>query len=527
MRRALVKHTLMLGVAALALAAPARAATVFKWANDGDVRALDPYTLDETVQNSFLGNIYEGLTRRGKELEPEPALAAKWEQTSPTTWRFHLRPDVKWQDGTPLSADDVLFSFKRINGRNSQLSVEVTDVKEMRKADDQTIEIETKSPDAILPMQLTSMPVMSQKWCTEHDAVENVVVGSGDNYALRNAMGTGPFKLVSREADRRTVVERNPAWWDKPEFNIDQAEFTVISNAATRVAALLSGEVDMVYSVPVQDIDRIKAADGLRLIEGPELRTIFLGMDVSRDQLLFSSVKGKNPFKDARVRQAFALAIDEDAIASRVMRGLARSSWEMWGPGVNGFNPALNARPKPDPAKAKQLLAEAGYPEGFQVQLDCSNDRYVNDAQICTAVSAMLARIGVKADVFARSKVQFFADINLPNYKTSFFMLGWTPSTLDALNVFQNILHTREPGFGIENIGNYSNPKVDALTGQIGNELDNSKRNDLINQGIKAVQDDFAYIPLHQQTIVWATKKDVSVVQTADNYFQLRWVTMK
>jgi peptide/nickel transport system substrate-binding protein len=250
-------------------------------------------------------------------------------------------------------------------------------------------------------------------------------------------------------------------------------------------------------------------------------------MDQARDQLLFSSVKGKNPFKDERVRDAFALAIDEDAIASRVMRGQARPTWEMWGPGVNGFNPAMNTRPKPDLAKAKQLLAEAGYPEGFQVQLDCPNDRYVNDAQICTAISAMLARINIKADVFARSKVQFFADTNYPNFKTSFFLIGWTPSTLDALNVFQNILHTRGPGVGIVNIPGYSNPKIDALTTDIGNTLDPAKRQDLINQGIKIVQDDVGFLPLHQQTIVWAAKKNVDFAQTADNYFQLRWVTMK
>jgi peptide/nickel transport system substrate-binding protein len=278
-----MKRTLLLGLAAiapafLAAAIPAHAAT-FKWANDGDVRALDPYTLDETVQNSFLANIYEGLTRRSKQLVAEPALAEKWEQTGPTVLRFHLRPGVKWQDGTPLSAADVLFSFKRITGKNSQLAPEVLDIKEIRRVDDATLDIETKAPDPILPMQLTSMPIMSEKWCTDHDSVENVVVGSGDNYALRNAMGTGPFKLASREADRRTILDRNADWWDKPEHNLDHVEFTVIGNAATRVAALLTGEVDMVYSVPVQDMDRIGHTDGIHLIEGPELRTIYLGVD--------------------------------------------------------------------------------------------------------------------------------------------------------------------------------------------------------------------------------------------------------
>ncbi len=506
---------------------PRAEAASFKWANDGDVRALDPYTLDETVQNSFLGNIYEGLTRRSKTIKPEPALATSWEQTAPTLWRFHLRPGVKWSDGSDFGVADVLFSFKRITGKNSQLSPEVASVKDIRRVDDATVEVETKGPDPILASELASMPIMSEKWCTDHGATENVIVGTGENYALRNAMGTGAYKVVLREPDRRTVLERNPLWWDKPEGNVDRVEFTVIGNAATRVAALLTGEVDMIYSVPTQDMDRIAHTQGVHLIQSPELRTIYLGMDQSRDELLFSSVKGKNPFKDVRVRQAFALAIDEQAIADRVMRGQAKPTWLMWGDGINGFNPAMNTRPAADLAKSKALLAEAGYPNGFEVQLDCSNDRYVNDAAICTAVSAMLARVGIKANLFARSKVQFFADTNYPVFKTSFYMIGWTPSTIDAQNVFQAILHTRGPGVGLTNIAGYSNKRVDELTDLIAVELDPKKRQAMIDEGAKIVQDEFGYLPLHQQTIVWAAKDTIDVVQTADNYFQLRWVTVK
>jgi peptide/nickel transport system substrate-binding protein len=209
------------------------------------------------------------------------------------------------------------------------------------------------------------------------------------------------------------------------------------------------------------------------------------------------------------------------------MRGQARPTWLMWGPGINGFNPEMNARPKTDLAKAKQLLTDAGYPDGFEVQLDCPNDRYVNDAAICTAVSAMLARINVKANVFARSKVQFFADTNYPNFKTSFYLIGWTPSTLDAGNVFQNILHTVGPGIALTNIAHFSNPRVDELTGLINSELDAKKRQAMIDEGAKIVQDQFGYIPLHQQTIVWAAKNNIELTQTADNYFQLRWVTVK
>ncbi|HYM73338.1 MAG TPA: ABC transporter substrate-binding protein, partial [Stellaceae bacterium] len=368
--------------------APGAEAATFKWANDGDARAMDPYTFNETVQNSFLANIYERLVQRNKQLALEPALALSWETTGPNVWRFHLRPNVKWQDGSPFTADDVVFSFQRITGKNSAKRSQVATVKEARKVDDLTVDFETNGPDPILPDEMTAMDVMSKKWCEEHDVVENVVFGKGENYALRHAMGTGPYRLVSREPDRKTVVERNPTWWGKPEGNVDRAEFDVIANASTRVAALLSGEMDMIYSVPPQDADRISKSEGVRLIQGPELRTIYLAMDQNRDELLFSSVKGKNPLKDVRVRRAFALAIDEDAIVKRVMRGQGRPSWLMYGPGVNGYDPALDKRPAVDLAKAKSLLAEAGYPDGFQIQLDCPNDRYVMDEQICTAIAA-------------------------------------------------------------------------------------------------------------------------------------------
>jgi peptide/nickel transport system substrate-binding protein len=512
----------------LAAAASSAHAGVFKWANDGDVRALDPYTFNETVQNSFLENIYEKLVQHGKDLNLEPALAVSWETTGPNVWRFHLRPNVKWQDGKPFTADDVVFSFHRISGKNSAKRSQVATVKEVRKVDDLTVDFETKGPDPILPSEVSAMDIMSKTWCEEHDAVENVVFGKGENYALRNAMGTGPFRLVSREPDRKTVVERNPDWWGKPEHNIDRAEFNVIANASTRVAALLSGEMDMIYSVPPQDMDRIAKTAAMRLIQGPELRTIYIALDQWRDELLFSSVKGKNPFKDVRVRRALALAIDEEAIVKRVLRGEGHSTWLMYGPGVNGYDPAVDKRPAPDIAKAKALLAEAGYPDGFQLTMDCPNDRYVMDEQICTAIASMMAKIGVKLEVYARTKVKFFADVGYPNYRQSFSLQGWTPATYDAHNVFYTLLSTRAPdGRGQGNNGGYSNPRLDELTAAMAQELDKKKRQKLINDAARIAQDDVATIPLHQQVIVWAARDGVEVVQPADNAFYLRWVKVK
>src|SRR6185437_6727098 len=197
-------------LAAIVLLAPGARAANFKWANDGDARAMDPYTFNETVQNSFLANIYEPLVRRAKDLTLEPGLATKWESTAPDTWRFHLRANVKFQDGTPFTADDVIFSFNRIRGKNSAQRSQVATIKEAKKIDDLTVDFVTNGIDPILPQEVTGMLIMSKAWCEAHDAVENVVFGKGENYALTHAMGTGPYKLTLREPDRRTVLDRNP-----------------------------------------------------------------------------------------------------------------------------------------------------------------------------------------------------------------------------------------------------------------------------------------------------------------------------
>jgi peptide/nickel transport system substrate-binding protein len=237
MRRISLTALALLGALATA---PAGAAT-FRWANDGDVNAMDPMTRQETVQLSFLANIYEPLVRRNRDLGLEPGLATSWEQTSPTVWRFHLRPNVKWQDGTPFGADDVVFTIKRIQGPTSSMRAPLSVVKEVRKIDDLTVDFETNLPDPIFLQEQTNLLIMSKAWCEAHNSAEAAFIGKDDNFALHNAMGTGPFKLVSREPDRKTVVEKNPTWWDKPDSLVDRVEFNVISSAPTRVARAAVG----------------------------------------------------------------------------------------------------------------------------------------------------------------------------------------------------------------------------------------------------------------------------------------------
>jgi peptide/nickel transport system substrate-binding protein len=430
---------------------------------------------------------------------------------------------VKFTDGTPFTAEDVVFSAQRVRAQGSNLQSVLATVKEIRKVDDHTLEFETHQPNPILDQELTTWGIMSKAWSEKNNATRPAdLTTREENFATRNAMGTGPFRLVSREPDRRTVLERNPDWWDTPRSNIQRAELNIIANDATRVAALLSGEVDFLYTVPPQDVDRISRSPGVRIIQGPELRTIYLGMDQSRPELLKSDVKGKNPFQDVRVRRAVYQALDVNAIQRTVMRGQSRPTGLLYGPGVNGFREEDDRRLPLDPEGSRRLLAEAGYPNGFGVTLDCPNDRYVNDEAICTAAVAMLARIGVRVTLAAQTRARFFAEVNAPRFSTSFYLLGWTPATGDAHNTLYNLVGTRDGTRGVFNNGGYSNPKLDALIDRIAVETDPAARQRMISESSAIIRDDVAYIPLHQQQIVWAARQGVEAVQTADNWIQLR-----
>ena len=517
-------------IALLVAAGPVDAKT-FRFANDGDVNSMDPHARNETFLLSFTHNIYEPLVRRDKSLKLEGALAQKWSNPNPTLWRFELRPNVKWHDGSPFTADDVVFTLIRANSDGSNMRGHFASFKEVRKVNDLTVEIETKYPDPVYADKLAQIAIMSKAWSEKNGAQRSAdLTKREENFATRNAMGTGPFVLKSREPDVKTVLVKNPNWWDKPEHNVDEVEFSVIGNDATRVAALISGQVDMLYTVPPQDVNRIGQTQGLKVVQNPELRVVFLGFDQSRDELLESNVKGKNPFKDVRVRKAFYQAIDVEAIKSRVMRGQSSPLALMVAQGVNGFIASQNVRLKYDPDAAKKLLGEAGYPNGFEVGMDCPNDRYVNDEQICQAVVAMLARIGIKVNLNAQTRARYFAKILGPGYNTSFYMLGWTPgATYDVHNVFEQIMQKRDPQRrkGEFNVGNWSNERFVELADKIEQETDKAKRDAMIAEAHKLHTEDVGHIPLHQQAIVWAVRNNIEVVQPADNFFPLRYVTVK
>lgn len=513
--------------AVLALAGFCTQAQTVRIGNQGDALSMDPHSLNETLQLSVTGNVYEPLVGRNKDLSLRPLLATSWKQTSPLVWRFDLRKDVKFHDGTPFTADDVVFTFARAAGDGSDVRAFVGDVKEVRKIDESSIEIETKVPFPILPDSISQLYIVSKKWCEENNAIKPVDRRKGiENAASFKGNGTGPFKLRERQVNVKTVFTRNPTYWGQIEGNVAEVVYTPISNDATRVAALLSGQVDLMEPVPLQDISRVNSSGMAKVLQGPELRTIFLGMDQKRDELQNSNVKGKNPLKDKRVRQAIYQAIDIDSIKRVVMRGASNPTALMVGPGVNGFDNALNARLPYDAEAAKKLLAEAGYPSGFEITMNCSNDRYVNDSEICQAVAANLSRVNVKVNLVAESKGTFFPKVLKRD--TSFYLLGWAPATYDAHNTLNALIHCPDgKGAGSFNLGNYCNEAVDQLIVKIQSETNKSKRDALIKEAFKLHASDVGHIPLHQQMLAWGVSNKVEVVQFADNFMPFRHITVK
>ena len=305
---------------------PSSAATL-RFAFQGELKSLDSYSLNESFTLGMLGNVYEGLTKRDKELKIIPGLAERWEVAEPTRWRFYLRKGVKFQNGEDFTADDVVFSADRARMPASDVKTRLPADVKVVKVDDHTVDFILSSPNPILHYEWDTWYILSKKWAEANGSTApQPGAGQQQSYAALNANGTGPFVITEHQSGVKTIFKPNPKWWGKPEHNFEEVIFTTISNDATRVAALLSGDIDWADPIPLQDVQRINASANAQVLQGPELRTIFLGFDQYRDELKYSNVKGKNPFKDVRVRKAFYLAIDENAIADKVMRGAATPS---------------------------------------------------------------------------------------------------------------------------------------------------------------------------------------------------------
>jgi peptide/nickel transport system substrate-binding protein len=507
--------------AGLVQAAPSAWAETVRWVRSSDAATLDPHTVNTGINIHVSHQVYEPLVLRDIEGKLVPALATSWRLTQdPTVWEFKLRPQVKFHDGSVLTADDVVFSLQRALAPSSGFKALLASVARVSKVDALTVQVKTKGPNLIFPDNLSNIFIVSAAWSRAHQSelpqAENSTV---ENYYTRHVNGTGPYVLVSREQDSRTVFKQFSDYWGKGQSPLQVTElvFLPIKSPATRVAALLSGEVDFVQDVPVQDVERLRQDAALRVNKGMENRTIFLGLKVGAEPLKHTDVKDRNPLADARVRQALNLAIDRDAIQRVVMRGMSQPTGIIVPPFVHGYEKAMDRYPKVDVAQAKALLAEAGYPKGFAITLHCSNDRYVNDEAICTALSGFLGRVGVKTTVVARPIAVHAAAINTS--EMDFFMFGWGVPTFDSAYIFDYLVHTRgKNGRGSTNATQYSNAELDEKIVSLSSEPDLARRDAILHEIWSVVQKEQIYIPLHNQVLHYAMKRKLDIPVDPMNY---------
>lgn len=526
MIRRLLAAAGLAAAAALATATPApvqaqslRVATAF------DPQTFDPQALALLYHTRLVFQIYESLVTRNERFELEPGLATAWQPAGPRAWRFTLREGVTFHDGSPFTADDAVFSIERALGPTSQRAFQLKGVTAVRKIDARTIELQLEQPDAVLPEKTQFIAMMSKAWAEKHGVQKAQDFNAKqETFAIRNANGTGPFRLKRYEPDVRTVLERHAGWWGwkdaKRHGNLQEVTFTTIRSDATRLAALASGEVDLVMDPPFQDIERLQRDPRISVSRTADLGQQYLAFDQSRDELEGSDVKGRNPFKDRRVRQAVYQAINVDLIVQKVLRGQGTPTGAFLSPRVDGSPADLDRRLPYDPAKARALLAEAGYPNGFSVTMDCVNIAWREG--VCQAATAMLNQAGIRATLRSSGTNQFFP--KLSQGSASLIEYGWTPTT-DAWASLNALFRSHAPGgFGTFNAGRYSNPKLDTLIDQMRVEPDLTRRRAMVATTLRLVAEDIPMVPLYRRTLTWAMAKKVSVVQWPNDTMELRFV---
>jgi peptide/nickel transport system substrate-binding protein len=505
--------------AALSTAAPAQTLRV---GVNADAGSMDPQAQNIQTTLTLHSMVFDALVTRDRQLRLAPGLATRWELTSPTTWRFHLRPNVRFHGGETFGADDVRFTIERAKHASSQFQVFAGTISEVRIVDDLTVDIVTSVPDPLVPDKLTYLFMMDRGWAEQNNVREPQNLRTRqETYAALNANGTGPFILRRREPDATTVLERNPGYWAQIESNIQRVEWRPIGNDPTRISALISRELDLVIDVPTQDVARLQRDQNLKVERANEFRTIFFGFDLHNAQLRYGQPGAGNPFRDRRVREAIYRAIDIEAIQRSVMRGLATPTGQTLAPGNVGYVAELDRRLPFDQEAARRLLREAGVPPGFSFTLDCPNDRYVNDDQVCQAVTAMLNQVGFNVTLNLMPRARYFP--KLWERDTSAYLMGFNSPYFDGMYALETMHMTRNDPEGIFNYSLYSNPEMDRLIRAARDETDLGKRAQMMQDVWRRATEDIIYVPMYHQVLVWAMRRNVDAPLRPDNWLEIRW----
>jgi peptide/nickel transport system substrate-binding protein len=519
--------TIALGaLAALVVGAAPLDARTLRWARSMDVSTLDPHAANTGPEILLAHQVYEPLIIRQVDGWMVPALATSWALTAdPKIWEFKLRPNVRFHDGAPFTADDVVFSIERARSEASDMKSLLSSMESVTKVDELTVRIRTKGPDPLLPNNLTDIFIMDREWSEKNGATRPHNAKTKDaSFAAAHANGTGAYALVSRQPGVNTVLRQNDGYWGRGEFplEITEIDYRPIPDNAARIAALQAGDVDFVQDVPVQDAQRLQGTPGIRVNTGPENRSVFLGMDVGSRELRSSNIKGRNPFAHRRVREAVNIAIDRDAIRRVVMLGQSVPAGIIVPPFSHGYSKDLDRLPQVDQQRARALLHEAGYRDGFSVTLHCTNDRYVNDEGLCRRIAEMLGEIGIRVSVTAQPAVQHFPQVR--RAELDFYLLGWGVTTFDSEYIFSLLYHTNTGALGGWNGTKFSDAAVDADIRALRTEIDVGRRNAGIAALWQRLKAETIYIPLHNQTITHAMRDEFNIPIDVSNQPKMKYV---
>ena len=540
--RAVLALSLLWPLSGLHAAAPADVqpqAHTLRFAAQGDISTLDPHAHNERFNNAMVQHLYEPLALRDAALRIIPGLATSWQrvsnQSSDNRWRVTLRPGVRFHEGQPFGADDVVFSIARAQHPSSRLQTFAKTLGKVRRLDALTVEFDTLQPNPLFVETLTLIPMMSQAWAEQHQAQKPAdPAARQETYAHRHANGTGPFRNATWKPDVSLTLDAHPAWWGRGTLgtgNVTQVVFQPIQALATRVAALTTGAVDLVVDLSPNDKPFLARNAGLKTVSGIENRIIYFGLDLKSPRLRQGGPSlPDNPLQKQPVRQALWQAIDYATLQKQVLKGDHVPTGAMVTPVTTGFTPALDALPAYDPAAAKALLAQAGYPQGFTLGLNCPSDRHPVDEVLCKAMANFWGKVGVQVRLRLQPKALYFAELEQTG--ADVFLMGWGGATSDAMFSLMPLVHSPAPAQGRNehgsfNYGGIADPALDALIDRAATDQNPSTRTPLLTQSLQKVKQEAYLIPLYRQAILWAMNSRVSATPRADNRLELFRVSLE